>query len=39
MLEPYLNEDKRALNWLRREAGRDLGLSKAVGGVVHINWG
>lgn len=38
VLEPYLQEDKRALSWLKREAGRDIGLAKAIPGIGHIEW-
>lgn len=38
MLEPYLREDKRALEWLKREAGRSLGLAKPIAPGFAIDW-
>lgn len=39
MLEPYLQDDKRALSWLKREAGREIGIAKPVMGKLSIDWG
>jgi len=38
MLEPYLQDDKRALKWVRREAERGIGLAKAGPGGLSIDW-
>lgn len=38
MLQPYLQEDKRALKWLKREADRNIGLAKAGPGGFTIDW-
>lgn len=37
-LEPLIQEDKRALKWLRREAERGVGTASPVPGGFHINW-
>ncbi|KAF9806572.1 hypothetical protein IEO21_08640 [Rhodonia placenta] len=37
-LEPLLQEDKRALRWLRREAERGIGLAKSGPGGIAIDW-
>ncbi|KIP06111.1 hypothetical protein PHLGIDRAFT_73161 [Phlebiopsis gigantea 11061_1 CR5-6] len=39
LLEPYLREDKRALNWLKREAGREIGIAKPIAPGLSIEWG
>lgn len=38
-LEYELREDKRALGWLKREAGRELGIAPAGPGGLTIEWG
>ena len=38
-LEGLLRDDKRALNWLRREAERPIGVAPAGPGGVIIDWG
>lgn len=38
MLAPLVEDDKRALRWLKREAERGIGLASPVFRDVHINW-
>ena len=38
-LEDLLQDDKRALKWLRREAERPIGVAPAGPGGVIIDWG
>lgn len=38
VLEPYLQGDKRALKWLRRETDLKIGLANAGPGGIYINW-
>ncbi|KAI0798677.1 Creatinase/aminopeptidase [Irpex lacteus] len=38
VLEPYLRDDKRALKWLQREAGRGIGVAGPGPGGIHIDW-
>jgi Xaa-Pro aminopeptidase len=37
-LLPYLKDDKRATAWLKREAGRGIGLASVPGGI-NVDWG
>ena len=37
-LESYMRDDKRALAWLKREAGRNLGISPTGPGGISIDW-
>lgn len=38
VLEPYLREDKRALSYLKKEASRDIGISKPLVKDFAIDW-
>lgn len=38
-LAPLLRDDKRALNWLKREATRGIGLAPAAPGGLTVDWG
>ncbi|KIY66435.1 Creatinase/aminopeptidase [Cylindrobasidium torrendii FP15055 ss-10] len=38
-LKPLLSHDKRALDWLKRECSRDIGLAAPVAGGITIDWG
>ena len=38
-LKPLLYNDKRALDWLKREANRDIGIAAAGPGGLTIEWG
>ncbi|KAJ3792219.1 peptidase M24, structural domain-containing protein, partial [Lentinula aff. detonsa] len=39
MLMPYIKDDKRAMNWLRRESQQQIGLANpAPGGLTGIDW-
>lgn len=38
MLEPSLQDDKRALKWLRREAVRGIGLANTGPAGLSIDW-
>ncbi|KAJ3770141.1 Creatinase aminopeptidase [Lentinula raphanica] len=38
-LMPYLKDDKRAANWLRRESQRQIGLANPAPGGLTVDWG
>ncbi|GAW05634.1 Creatinase aminopeptidase [Lentinula edodes] len=39
ILMPYLKDDKRAMNWLRRESQRQIGLANPAPGGLTVDWG